>query len=151
MSENVQKLRDEINKLALCRLQAVYEIEGLLLNANTLMSLFSKYDWDELKNELPNWDNRALQILASALSSGDVHGNLIEDHFFYGYIFTLVDDSTSAFLLDDMFYFFNSSIDSAELLESIKSRLSTLKQNGYLTDNLYDYWLKEVNRQKAML
>ena len=95
-------------------------------------------------------EQHSIKIFASILSCGDENGVIIDDNFFYGYIFTLVDDSTAAFLLNDMFYFFdNKNIDSKELLESMLTRISDLKKNGYLKDSEYYYWQKRIDETKA--
>jgi len=148
MRENVKKLQNEIKELATKFFQAVYEIDGLLSNANEILIHFEKLDWDELKSELPNWNNDELQILASTISNGDDNGNILDDDFFYGYVFTLVDDSTSRFLLQNMFNFLDNVI-SENLLKSMILKLSSMNKNGYLEQEEYEYWINRIENNVA--
>lgn len=148
MRENVKKLQSEIEKLASRFFQAVYEIDGFTSNANKILIHFEKLDWDELKSELPNWDNGELQILASTISNGDDNGNIIDDDFFYGYIFTLVDDSTSRLLLENMSNFLDYII-SENLLKSMILKLSNMNKNGYLEKDEYEYWINRIENNIA--
>lgn len=126
MTETTWALQAEIKNLAGRFYQAIHEVDGLLSDAQDILNKFSAQNWSELKNLITTWTNRELKVLAWALSSGDRNGELVEDNYFYGYIFTLVDDETAASLLDDAFNFIESEITSSQLLMSMISRVESL-------------------------
>jgi len=143
--ENILKLKIEISDLAKNWSQAILEIEGLLSNSQNILKSFAVEDWTVLKADLSNWSNEMLQILGHTLSHGDESGNLIPDNYYYGQIFTLLNNSDACSLLNDMDFFFENQIISQNLLDRMKNKLDDLNKNEFLSELEYDYWVNKID------
>ena len=129
-------------------MQAFDEIEGIQDNAISILKTFNNSDFQYLKLELPLWSNDELEILAKVFSRGDVNGNLLDDNYFFGYLFVLLPISNSIMLLDDMFYFFENQEIDCGLLQQMKNKLNELIAKRYIERNTYEYWTKEINEKQ---
>jgi hypothetical protein len=143
----VNELKYEILSLTKS-MQAFDEIEGIQDNAISILKTFNNSDFQYLKLELPLWSNDELEILAKVFSRGDVNGNLLDDNYFFGYLFVLLPNSISIILLYDMFYFFDNQEINCELLQQMKNKLNELIAKRYIEMNTYEYWTKEINEKQ---
>lgn len=149
VNQKIDELRKEI--LLLTKLiQAFDEVDGLSDKALSILGIFNIEDFKQLKLDLLLWDNAELETLAKILSKGDSNGNLLDDNYFYGYLFVLLPATRASALLDDMFYFFENQNLSCYLLLQIKNKLNELIAKRYIERNAYDYWIKEIaEKQKT--
>ncbi len=141
-----QKLNDlkmEISSLTRS-VQAFDEIEGIQDKAFNILKKLNNDDFEQLKADLILWDKEELEILAKVFSRGDINGNLIDDNYFYGYLFVLLPASNSSILLDDMFYFFENSKIECGLLKRIKNKLNELIAKRFIQRNTYEYWSQQI-------
>lgn len=143
----INELKNEIFSLTKS-MQAFDEIDGIQDNAINILKTFNKVDFLHLKLDLILWRNNELEILAKVFSRGDVNGNLINDNFFFGYLFVLLPISISTSLLDDMFYFFENQVIDCVLLQQIKNKLNELIAKRYIERNTYEYWTKEIIKKQ---
>ncbi|RRJ92884.1 hypothetical protein [Flavobacterium macacae] len=147
IKQKISELRQEISSLTIS-FQAFDEIDGLSDKAINIIKRFTKEDFEQLKLDLILWDDKELEILAKVFSKGDSNGNLLDDNYFYGYLFVLLPASTARVLLDDMFYFFENQDIAFELLLQIKSKLNELIAKRYIERTTYEYWVKEITEKQ---
>jgi hypothetical protein len=143
----INELRNEIFSLTKS-MQAFDEVDGIQDNAINILKIFNNVDFQYLKLDLPLWSNNELEILAKVFSRGDANGNLIDDNYFYGYLFVLLPNSISDILLHDMFYFFDEQEIDCGLLQQMKNKLNELIAKRYIERNTYEYWAKEINEKQ---
>lgn len=143
----INVLKDEILSLTKS-MQAFDEIDGIQDNAINILKTFNNVDFQFLKLDLPLWSNKELEILAKVFSRGDENGNLLDDNYFFGYLFVLLPISISTILLDDMFYFFENQEIDCGLLQQMKNKLNELIAKRYIERNTYEYWTKEINEKQ---
>lgn len=149
IKQKINELRKEIFSLTKT-MQAFNEIDGIQDSAIYLLKNFNYDDFEQLKIDLLLWSNNELEILAKFFSRGDKNGNIINDNYFYGYIFVLLPVSISSTLLEDMFYFFENQKIDFELLQKIKSKLNELIAKRFIETDTYEYWSKEIlEKQKT--
>ena len=143
----VNELKKEILSLTKS-MQAFDEIEGIQENTISVLKTFNNSDFQYLKLELPLWSNDELEILAKVFSRGNKNGLLLDDNYFYGYLFVLLPISISIILLEDMFYFFENQKIDCGLLKQMKNKLNELIAKRYIDRNTYEYWTREINEKQ---
>lgn len=147
--QKLNELKQEISSLT-TSVQAFDEIDWLRDSVINILKNFNDEDFEQLKRELPLWNDNELEILAKIFSRGDSNGNLLDDNYFYGYLFVLLPASTARVLLDDFFYFFENQNIACELLLQIKNKLQDLIAIDYIEKDTYEYWINEIKeRQKT--
>lgn len=147
VNQKINALRKEISLLTKL-IQAFDEVNGLSDKAISILSTFNIEDFEQLKLDLLLWDNAELEILAKVFSKGDSNGNLLNDNYFYGYLFVLLPATSASTLLDDMFYFFEDQNFSCDLLLQIKNKLNELIAKKYIERKTYDYWTKQISEKE---
>ncbi|SHJ89103.1 hypothetical protein [Epilithonimonas mollis] len=144
IKQKINELRKEILSLTKS-MQAFDEIDGIQDASIKILMDFDDEDFEQLKIELLLWNDNELEILAKVFSRGDINGNLIDDNYFYGFLFVILPTQKSVLLLDDMFYFFeNQKIDFC-LLQQIKNKLNELIAKRYIERSTYEFWSKEIS------
>ena len=143
VKQKISELKQEISSLTKS-MQAFDEIDGVQDKSINLLKKFESEDFEQLKTDLLLWENNELEILAKVFSRGDINGNLIDDDYFFGYLFVLLPALTSSILLDDLFNFFENSKIDCGLLKQIKNKLNELIAKRYIERNTYEYWSKQI-------
>ena len=67
---NLHQIKTEIKSLSK-HIQAINEIDGLLWKSNEILNSFTILDWKYLNEDLINWSNDELQILAETIINGN--------------------------------------------------------------------------------
>jgi len=131
-------------------------IDDVTLSANDILEKFSEEDWFDLKDDLANWNVIDLEALALTIRDGNKESVSVDDHFVFIQIFTLLDDLSANYFVDDLFaccfyapevlsvnYFLNSRINnlkSVDLLNQVRSKLIELISNLKLAaDTILEY------------
>ncbi|MBD3905221.1 hypothetical protein NAL32_11805 [Chryseobacterium sp. Ch-15] len=149
MKLKINELKNEIFSLTKL-MRAFDEIDGIQDTATNILKTFNNVDFQYLKLDLLLWSNDELEILAKVFSRGDVNGNLIDDNYFFGYLFVLLPISISTILLEDMFYFFENQKIDCGLLQQMKNKLNELIAKKYIESDIYEYWTKKIiEKQKT--
>jgi len=116
-------------------------------SAHKILETFNSEEWEDLKNELPKWNQDQLTVLVETFG----FYNNISNNYIIGYVFTLaMDNLASSMLSPDLLDFFeDNEITSIELLNSIKNRLDKLYTTDYLNDEeLYNRWIGRIATAK---
>lgn len=149
IKKKINELRQEIFSLTKS-MQAFNEIDGIQDNAIKILNNFNEVDFKRLKIDLLLWKSTEQLILAKVFSRGNVNGNLINDNYFYGYLFVILPALDSTILLSDMFYFFENQKIDCELLQKIRNKLNELIAKRLIERNVYEYWCGEIyEKQKT--
>lgn len=136
-------MHDEVSSLSTIWIQATFEVEGITDNAFSIIKGFDTNDFETLKTDLISWRNDELNMLAKTLSDHDW-----VDNYLFGYIFTLVDDTSASLLIDQelVLFFEENDVTSVPLLLSIREKVKKLKFENYLDEKEYCFWETEVNK-----
>jgi hypothetical protein len=137
-------------------LQASGEIDfDFFYNEYKILLTFANEDWDCLKNELPNWTEDQLDVLATALHEEHGSDKRLNDNYFIGYIFTIAPDNLASSIFHCFLYYFISEnkIESIELINSIEKRIDELYEKKYIQEeSQYQFWMSYLSevRKKAV-
>ena len=144
--DNLHQIKTEIKSLSK-HIQALNEIEGLLWKSNEILNSFTILDWKYLNEDLINWSNDELQILAETIINGNEGEDIVDNNYTFGYIFTLADNSLARCLLtNDVWNFLNENkVESIELLKMMKTKLLELYKSEYITENELAFWSENIN------
>jgi len=142
---NFQKIKSEIKSIS-PHIQAIDEIDGLLWKANEILNSFSTLDWKYLNDDLINWNNDELQILAETIINGNEGEDIVDDNYTFGYVFTLANNSLASCLLNnDLLDFFNENkVESIELLKMMKTKILELYKSEYITEQEFTFWSEYI-------
>ncbi len=143
---NLHQIKTEIKSLSK-HIQAINEIDGLLWKSNEILNSFTILDWKYLNEDLINWSNDELQILAETIINGNDGEDIVDNNYTFGYIFTLADNSLASCLLtNDVWNFLNEyKVESIELLKMMKTKILELYKCEYITENELAFWSENIN------
>ena len=133
-------------------LQASGEIDfDFFYNEYKILLTFTNEDWDCLKNELPNWTEDQLDVLATTLHEEHGSDNRLNDNYFIGYIFTIAPDNLASSIFNCFLYYFISEnkIESIDLLNSIEEKINLLYDKKYISEESeYKFWVNYIKETK---
>ena len=148
---NVKHLFENVSELS-CFIQANDESDHFLFYSTYLiLKTFGNDDWNDLKNELTNWNENQLDVLVTTLFEGDGENNDLEDNFFIGYIFTIAPNDLASTIFYSYFdYFFHENeIHSISFLNSIEEKINLLFESNYIYEkSTYEYWVDYIEKLK---
>ncbi|MBB6370273.1 hypothetical protein [Chryseobacterium shigense] len=117
------------------------------------LSLFTKEDWEKLKEDIVNWKSNQIEILSLILTSDKDRFELTDIKSFqslksecYSYLLIICNDDLFTDLIDSIdFIKFNNNKDS-EILNEIKFRLLKLKDSPLIQNNNSNHFLYTQTR-----